>query len=270
MPKDTSVLNIQWRYLSLDEQDSDKCRTTVEMFALCRNRPATYGALLEYYYEIKQAPRRLTPDSDQKGPIRHYVQEWNRIAGESKLGCHPVGEDGCTFEELQPGTGHSKPHRVCQRHVGPGRTVEHWVNRRLACRLFPFLRNPDLWVEPPVVPAVRKVRKLNAAKADASAARGTPQNVPTSNIPTSPTSDHHGPVRAPALPEHPSAGLPAQESLVWVCDDSPATLQFHRPWYTPLADVTLESSSWEQEWGEGVLAAPASPFYFGALRSRKG
>lgn len=182
MPKDTSVLNIQWRYLSYDEQGNDKCRTTVEMFALCRNRPSTYGTLQKYYYDIKQPPKRLTPDSDQKGPIRHYVQEWNRVAGESKVGCHPLNEDGCSFEELAPGSGRSKPHRVCQKHVGPGRTVEHWVNRRLASKLFPFLANPNLWVEPPIIQAISRKSKKSSADGEnatsSSTLEGTTRSAP--------------------------------------------------------------------------------------------
>jgi hypothetical protein len=165
MPKDTSVLPIQWRYLSLDESENDKCRTTVEMFALCRNKPSTYRALLGYYYEIKNPAKRLTPDSDQKGPIRHYVQEWNRVATEAKVGCHPLNEDGCSYGPSAEGSSRSRPHRVCQRPVGPGRTVEHWINRRLAIRLFPFLSNPDLWVEPPSISQQKRGKRgLNSGE----------------------------------------------------------------------------------------------------------
>lgn len=170
MPKDTSVLPIQWKYLSLDESENDKCRTTVEMFALCRNKPSTYRALLGYYYEIKNPAKRLTPDSDQKGPIRHYVQEWNRVATEARVGCHPLNEDGCSYGPLEEGSSRSRPHRVCQRPVGPGRTVEHWINRRLATRLFPFLNNPQLWVEPPNISQQKRTKRAlnNGERLDAA------------------------------------------------------------------------------------------------------
>lgn len=155
MPLDGSVLSIEWRCLTLDEQDNEKCKTSAQIFALIRNEPSTYDVLRTAMYRLKSPPIRMSSTSDQRGPIRHYIQEWNRIARNAAVRWHEPDEDGCRLKT---------PHRVCQAPVVPkvGRTLKHWINKNLARQLFPFLERPVLWIEPPTVPAKKrgKVKQL--------------------------------------------------------------------------------------------------------------
>jgi hypothetical protein len=243
MPKDTSVLPIQWKFLTFDEQESDKCKTVVQIFALLRNTPSTYRVLRTFLYDIKNKPLRKSPDSDQRGPIRHYVQGWNRLVHEREIPCHPPGEDGCTV---------TKKHRVCQRPArdGNGRTVLHWINHRLANRLFPFLANPRLWIEPPVVP--EKPRKRKAALTFRSSP-SPPPSPPPAHPPRLSTPPPPSPSPSPPSPSPSSS--PTTPSCSWVEDDGSAYEQpMTSQWVTAIHEVENDDPPGAGAWpGTGAI-----------------